>query len=104
MLAGTIANTQVMPSTKTCRDGFPYAPANLRQLFIGGKAGKKGENGSQAWQDIFTEKENREVFQKGLDAMENVRVLTEAQTGRSLGAIAVGTATAVDTPMLVEGC
>ncbi|PDS68913.1 hypothetical protein [Rhizobium phaseoli] len=74
-------------SITKCADGFPYGPTNLRQLFIGGRKGKKGESGSQAWVDIFTERENRETFQRGLDAMQDshVRVLTEAMSAKSLG-------------------
>jgi hypothetical protein len=87
MLADAYANTPVLPETKVGPDGYPYGPTNLRQLFIGGRKGKNGESGSQAWQDIFTEKENRETFQRGLDAMQdaNVRVLTEAISAKSLG-------------------
>lgn len=86
MLADVIANTSVMPPITKCPDGFPYGPSNLRQLFIGGRKGKKGESGSIAWEDIAVEKENRETFQRGLDAMQDtdVRVLTEAITAKSL--------------------
>ncbi|TIX89203.1 hypothetical protein [Rhizobium sp. P44RR-XXIV] len=86
MLADAYANTSVLPMTKICPDGLPYGPSNLRQLFIGGRKGKNGETGSQAWQDIYTEKENRETFNRGLDAMqdEHVRVLTETTTAKSL--------------------
>ncbi|GAJ91025.1 hypothetical protein [Rhizobium rhizogenes] len=86
ILADAYANTPVLPQTKVCPDGLPYAPSNLRQLFIGGRKGKKGESGSQAWQDIYTQKENRETFNRGLDAMQDahVRVLNEAMTAKSL--------------------
>ncbi|MBD9636098.1 hypothetical protein IB277_07295 [Ensifer sp. ENS07] len=86
MLADAYANTAVLPTVLKCPDGFPASPANLRQLFIAGRKGKNGESGSQAWEDIYTEKENREKFQRGLDAMqdEHVRVLTEAMTAKSL--------------------
>ncbi|RVI03472.1 hypothetical protein CN205_23345 [Sinorhizobium meliloti] len=85
-LADAYANTPVMPDIKRYPDGFPARPTNLRQLFIGGRKGKNGESGSQAWQDIYTEKENREKFQRGLDAMQDshVRVLTEAVSAKSL--------------------
>ncbi|RVH74266.1 hypothetical protein CN203_23575 [Sinorhizobium meliloti] len=85
-LADAYANTPVMPDIKRYPDGFPASPTNLRQLFIGGRKGKNGESGSQAWQDIYTEKENREKFQRGLDAMQDshVRVLTEAVSAKSL--------------------
>ncbi|WP_201270016.1 hypothetical protein [Sinorhizobium meliloti] len=85
-LADAYANTPVMPEIKRYPDGFPASPTNLRQLFIGGRKGKKGESGSQAWEDIYTEKENREKFQRGLDAMQDahVRVLTEAMSVKSL--------------------
>ncbi|MCO6423825.1 hypothetical protein JT737_19145 [Sinorhizobium meliloti] len=85
-LADAYANTPVMPEIKRYPDGFPASPTNLRQLFIGGRKGKNGESGSQAWQDIYTEKENREKFQRGLDAMHDahVRVLTEAMSAKSL--------------------
>ncbi len=84
MLAEATAKTTV--SVTKCPDGFPASPINLRQLFIGGRKGKKGESGSMAWEDIYTEKENREKFQRGLDAMQDshVRVLTEAMSARSL--------------------
>lgn len=85
-LADAYANTPVMPDIKRYPDGFPASPTNLRQLFIGGRKGKNGESGSQAWQDIYTEKENREKFRRGLDAMQDshVRVLTEAVSAKSL--------------------
>lgn len=85
-LADAYANTPVMPEIKRYPDGFPASPTNLRQLFIGGRKGKNGESGSQAWQDVYTEKENREKFQRGLDAMQDshVRVLTEAVSAKSL--------------------
>ncbi|MET3753361.1 hypothetical protein ABID08_000700 [Rhizobium binae] len=87
MLAEAYANTPVLPEVKRYPDGFPCGPTNLRQLFIGGRKGKKGESGSQAWQDIFTERENRETFNRGLDAMQDahVRILTEAMSAKSLG-------------------
>lgn len=87
MLELAYANTPVLPETTIYPDGFPCAPSNLRQLFVGGRKGKKGESGSQAWQDVYTEKENRETFNRGLDAMQDdhVRVLTEAATAKSLG-------------------
>jgi hypothetical protein len=86
MLEIAYANTPVLPEKTICPDGLPYAPSNLRQLFIGGRKGKKGESGSQAWQDIYTQKENRETFNRGLDAMQDahVRVLNEAMTAKSL--------------------
>ncbi|MBY3255565.1 hypothetical protein HFO09_07650 [Rhizobium laguerreae] len=89
ILADAYANTSVMPVIKRYPDGFPYGPSNLRQLFIGGRKGKKGESGSQAWQDIYTEKANRDTFQRGLDAMQDahVRVLTEAMSAKSLGVL-----------------
>ncbi|WP_037392820.1 hypothetical protein [Sinorhizobium fredii] len=85
-LAAAYANTPVMPEIKRYSDGFPASPTNLRQLFIGGRKGKKGESGSQAWQDVYTEKEEREKFQRGLDAMQDahVRILTEAMSAKSL--------------------
>ena len=65
--------------------GRPY-PTKLRQLFIGGRKGKNGESGSQAWEDIYTEMENREKFNRGLDVMQDahVQVLTEAMSAKSL--------------------
>ncbi len=86
MLAEAYANTPVLPDVKSFDDGFPASPTNLRQLFMAGRKGKKGESGSQAWQDIFTEKENREQFARGLDAMqeEHFHVLTEAMSATSL--------------------
>jgi hypothetical protein len=87
MLADAYANTPVLPEVKRREPGLPYGPTNLRQLFIGGRKGKNGESGSQAWQDIYTEKENRDTFSRALDAMqdEHVRVLTEAVGAKSLG-------------------
>lgn len=86
MLADGYANTANLPTVVKCPDGFPAGPTKLRQLFIGGRKGKNGESGSQAWEDIYTETENREKFQRGLDAMQDahVRVLTEAMTAKSL--------------------
>ncbi|MGZ2429599.1 hypothetical protein [Rhizobium redzepovicii] len=86
MLASAYANTPVMPALKYCPTGFPHGPTNLRHLFIGGRKGKKGESGSQAWADIYTEKENRDQFNRGLDAMQekHVRILTEAMGAKSL--------------------
>ncbi|MBB4272775.1 hypothetical protein [Rhizobium mongolense] len=86
MLAEAYANTSVLPEVKRYPDAFPYGPTNLRQLFIGGRKGKKGESGSQAWADIFTERENREIFNRGLDAMQekHIRILTEAMSAKSL--------------------
>ncbi|QQF02903.1 hypothetical protein [Sinorhizobium meliloti] len=85
-LADAYANTPVMPDIKRYPDGFPASPTNLRQLFIGGRKGKNGESGSQAWQDIYSEKQERDRFQRGLDAMQDahVRVLTEAMSAKSL--------------------
>lgn len=82
-------NTPVLPKVQFYEDGFPYGPSNMRQLFIGGRKGKKGETGSMAWVDIAVEKENREAFNRGLDAMqdENVRLLTEAMSAKSLSEI-----------------
>jgi hypothetical protein len=86
MLEIAYANTPVLPEKKIGADGFPYGPTNPRQLFIGGRKGKKGEPGSQAWGDIFTERENRETSHRGLDAMQDahVRALTEAMMAKSL--------------------
>lgn len=87
VLADAYANTPVPPNIKRYEAGLPYGPTNLRQLFIGGRKGKKGESGSQAWQDIFSEKENRNTFSRALDVMqdEHVRALTEAVGAKSLG-------------------
>lgn len=85
-LADAYANTPVMPEIKRYPDGFPASPTNLRQLFIGGRKGKNGESGSQAWEDIYSEKQERDRFQRGLDAMQDahVRVLTEAMSAKRL--------------------
>lgn len=84
-IAEAMANTDI--AITKCPDGFPASPTNLRQLFLGGRKGKKGESGSQAWQDIYSEKVNRDTFQRGLDAMQDahVRILTEALSAKSLG-------------------
>lgn len=86
MLADAYANMPVLPEVKRREPGLPYGPTNLRQLFIGGRKGKKGESGSQAWQDVFTERENRDTFARALDAMhdDNVRLLSEAVQAKSL--------------------
>lgn len=89
MLAAAIRNTPTLPEVKKIPDGLPVGPANLRQLFIGMQKGKKGESGSMAWQDVFTERENRDTYNKALDAMQDdsVRILTEAMSAASLTAL-----------------
>lgn len=62
-------------------------PSNLRQLLIGRRKVANVESGSQAWQEIFNEHENRDTFACALDVIQDeyVRVLTEAATATSPG-------------------
>lgn len=86
MLAEAIANTPVMPVVKRAPDGFPYGPTALRQLFIAGRKGKSGETGSQAWEDIAVENENKRQFEIALESMldGDVRILGDAMNAKSL--------------------
>jgi hypothetical protein len=86
MLAEAINNTPVMPDVTKCHDGFPYGPTALRQLFIAGRKGKNGETGSQAWEDIAVESENKRQFEIALDSMleSDVKILSDAMNAKSL--------------------
>ncbi|KQY53123.1 hypothetical protein ASD46_01335 [Rhizobium sp. Root491] len=86
MLAKAIENTPVMPEIKKCPDGFPFGPTALRQLFIAGRKGKNGETGSQAWEDIAVESENKRQFEIALESMldSDVRILADAVEAKSL--------------------
>ena len=86
MLAEAIANTPVMPEVKRAPDGFPYGPTALRQLFIAGRKGKNGETGSEAWEDIAVENENKRQFEIALESMldSDVSVLADAVDAKSL--------------------
>ncbi|XUY27813.1 hypothetical protein RMR21_005505 [Agrobacterium sp. rho-8.1] len=86
MLAKAIENTSVMPDIKKCPDGFPYGPTALRQLFLAGRKGKNGESGSQAWEDIAVESENKKQFEYALGSMleGDVKILTDAMEAKSL--------------------
>ncbi|WP_114835675.1 hypothetical protein U0027_06065 [Agrobacterium tumefaciens] len=86
MLAQAVENTRVMPDIKKCPDGFPYGPAALRQLFIAGRKGKNGETGSQAWEDIAVESENKRQFEIALESMleSDQRILADAVDAKSL--------------------
>ncbi|WP_312942372.1 hypothetical protein [Agrobacterium pusense] len=86
MLAKAIANTPVMPEVKRAPDGFPYGPTALRKLFIAGRKGKNGETGSQAWEDIAVENENKRQFEIALESMleSDVRILADAVDAKSL--------------------
>ncbi|MDH6294663.1 hypothetical protein [Agrobacterium fabrum] len=86
MLEKAIENTPVMPEIKKCPDGFPYGPASLRQLFIAGRKGKNGETGSQAWEDIAVESENKRQFEIALESMleSDVSILADAVDAKSL--------------------
>lgn len=86
MLAKAIENTPVMPEVKRGPDGFPYGPTALRQLFIAGRKGKNGETGSQAWEDIAVESENKRQFEIALESMldSDVRILADAVDAKSL--------------------
>lgn len=86
MLAKAIENTPVMPEVKRGPDGFPYGPAALRQLFIAGRKGKNGETGSQAWEDIAVESENKRQFEIALGSMldSDVTILADAVDAKSL--------------------
>jgi hypothetical protein len=86
MLAEAINNTPVMPDVTKGHDGFPYGPTALRQLFIAGRKGKNGETGSQAWEDIAVESENKRQFEIALDSMleSDVKILSDAMNAKSL--------------------
>jgi len=86
MLEEAIANTPVMPEVKRGPDGFPYGPTALRQLFIAGRKGKNGETGSQAWEDIAVESENKKQFEIALESLldSDVRILADAVDAKSL--------------------
>ncbi|CAH0141556.1 hypothetical protein SRABI05_00308 [Agrobacterium fabrum] len=86
MLANAIKNTSVMPEVKRGPDGFPYGPTALRQLFIAGRKGKNGETGSQAWEDIAVESENKRQFEIAFASMRDsdVRILADAVEAKSL--------------------
>lgn len=86
MLAQAVENTRVMPDIKKCPDGFPYGPTALRQLFIAGRKGKNGETGSQAWEDIAVESENKRQFEIALESMleSDQRILADAVDAKSL--------------------
>lgn len=86
MLAEAIKNTPVMPEVKRAPDGFPYGPTALRQLFIAGRKGKNGETGSQAWEDIAVESENKKQFEIALESLldSDVRILADAVDAKSL--------------------
>lgn len=89
MLAKAIENTPVMPEVKRGADGFPYGPTALRQLFIAGRKGKNGETGSQAWEDIAVESENKRQFEIALESMldSDVGILADAVDAKSLAQI-----------------
>ncbi|MEJ8308798.1 hypothetical protein [Agrobacterium larrymoorei] len=86
MLAEAIKNTPVMPEVKKAPDGFPYGPTALRQLFIAGRKGKNGEKGSQAWEDIAVESENKKQFEIALESLldSDVGILADAVDAKSL--------------------
>ena len=86
ILAKAIENTPIMPEVKQCQDGFPYGPTALRQLFIAGRKGKNGETGSQAWENIAVESENKRQFEHALAGMleSEVHILSDAVNAKSL--------------------
>lgn len=86
MLAKAIENTPVMPEIKKGANGFPYGPTALRQLFIAGRKGKNGETGSQAWEDIAVESENKRQFEIALESMleSEFKILADAVDAKSL--------------------
>lgn len=56
------ANTSAIPPVTTCKDGFPWKPSNLRELFLGLEKTPSGESGSIEWRDITSFIADREVW------------------------------------------
>lgn len=85
VLAEAYANSPDVPVQK-CPDGFPASPSNIRDLFIGMKKGRCGDNGSTAWSGISTAMEDRQMWARTLDALatEYFETLTEAASANSL--------------------
>jgi hypothetical protein len=69
-LADAYTNTPVLPTIKRYPDGFPANPANLAQLFPGMVKVCTGDSGSQAWQDIVSEREERSEFFRWVDSLK----------------------------------
>jgi hypothetical protein len=85
-LADAAANTAVMPEVTKCEVGFPAGPANLAQLFPGLVKVATGSGGSQAWEGIASEYEERQEWHAALQAMKDndVELLTRAVSAKSL--------------------
>lgn len=83
------SNTFALPKVTVCAKGFPWQPANLRDLFLGLEKGKKGESGSIAWQDISTHIIEREIWSETIAALnpEDKDTLKAAETASSLADI-----------------
>lgn len=86
MLQDAASNTPVLPTVTKCKDGFPYAPSSLRQLFIGGRKGKQGESGSVAWEDIAVQHENKRQFAVAMRQLnpEDAEIMEDAIGAKSL--------------------
>lgn len=84
MLADAMAKTNV-PITK-CPDGFPAGPRNLAQLFPGLVKVATGDSGFHAWQDVVSERLDRDLWSETLQAMKDkdIEILTEATEAKSL--------------------
>ncbi|MGX5723306.1 hypothetical protein [Shinella zoogloeoides] len=85
-LADAIANTPVMPAVNKCPDGFPAGPKNLAHLFPGLVKVATGSSGSQAWEGIASEFEDRNEWHRVVQKMkdEHVEILTRASNAKSL--------------------
>lgn len=85
-LADAVANTPVMPAVNKCPDGFPAGPKNLAHLFPGLVKVATGSSGSQAWEGIASEFEDRNELHRVLQKMkeEHVEILTRVSNAKSL--------------------
>ncbi|NRP70599.1 hypothetical protein ILFOPFJJ_01480 [Ensifer psoraleae] len=83
-LADAMAKTNV-PITK-CHDGFPAGPRNLAQLFPGLVKVATGDSGFHTWQDVVSERIDRDLWSETLQAMkdEDISILTQATEAKSL--------------------
>jgi len=85
MLVDAIKNTPAMPEVKVCKDGFPWKPSGLRELFMGLEKGRKGETGSVAWTDITDSLAQREMWSASIDKLtgSDKKTLDDAVVARS---------------------
>lgn len=88
-LADAIANTPVMPEVTKLPDGFPAGPEKLADLFPGLVKPATGSGGSQAWEDIVTERENREDWFRWVDSLkdEDRAALEAVKTAKTLAEV-----------------